>query len=48
MINKPQALQIQAELEELCKKHGLRMIVQHELAPALAMIRVKEISIKVN
>ncbi len=48
MINKPQALQIQAELEALCRKYGLRLIIQHELSPRLKMIRVKEISIKVN
>lgn len=47
-VSKAQALQIQAELEDLCRKYGLWFTVQHELKPDLKMIRIQEISIKIN
>ena len=48
VINKPQALQIQKELEELIKKYGLFAEITHKLRPGLKEIHVKDISIKVN
>jgi thiamine monophosphate synthase len=43
-----EARQLAAEIRELCKKHGVWLVIEEEHKPALAMIRVKEISIKVD
>lgn len=42
------ALNLQAEIEALCKKHGLWVAIEHEKKPDLKIIRIKEISIKVD
>jgi hypothetical protein len=43
-----EALKIQAEIEAICKKHGLWWYVEHAKKPELEIVRIKEISIKVD
>jgi hypothetical protein len=47
-MTKDQALKLSEEIESLCHKHGLWLTVEHENKPDLRMIRIKEISIKVQ
>lgn len=47
-LTKDEAHKIQQEIEALCRKYGLWFYVEHENKPDLRMIRVKEISIKVE
>lgn len=43
-----EARRVVAELKEFCKRHGLWVTVSEEHKPNLTMIRVEEISIKVD
>ena len=43
-----EARQLAAEIRELCKKHGVWLTMKEEFKPDLAMIRIEEISIKVD
>jgi hypothetical protein len=43
-----EARQLLEEIRDLCKRHGLWVTVEEEHRPELKMIRVKEISIKVE
>lgn len=43
-----QAASIVGEIERVCRKHNLFFTVEFENKPDLKMIRVKEISIKVD
>lgn len=45
---KSEAIKIQQEIEQLCRKYGLWMQVEHDIRESLHMIRIKEISIKVE
>jgi hypothetical protein len=47
-MTKDQALNLLKEIESLCRQHGLWLTVEHENKPDLRMIRIKEISIKVQ
>ena len=47
-MTQTQALSLEKELLELCRKHGVWVTVERELKPDLRMIRVKEISIKID
>ena len=39
---------IKKEILDICSKHGLWCTVEQDLKPGLKMIRIKEISIKVD
>lgn len=47
-MNKETALKIQREIEAVCIKHGLWFNAIHENKPELRMIRIQEISIKID
>ena len=47
-MDKTAALKVQSEFESLCKKYGLWFTIEREEKPDLKMIRIKEISIKVD
>jgi hypothetical protein len=47
-MTKEKALQILREIETVCKKHALWFDVKMEQHPDLKMIRVQEISIKID
>ena len=47
-MNKDNALKLQEEIQAICKKYGLWVTVEHENKPELKMIRIKEISIKID
>ena len=47
-MEQAKALKLEAEIVDLCKRHGLWVTVEHELKPDLRMIRIKEISIKIE
>lgn len=47
-MKKAQAEKIVSELRAVCKKHGLWLSVLREEKPHLKMIRIQEISIKVE
>ena len=46
--NELKALSIQQKFLDLCKEHQLWAIVEHIRKPDLKMIKIKEISIKVD
>lgn len=43
-----EARQIAEQIRNLCKRHGLWVTVEEEHKPDLKMIRVKEISIRID
>ena len=43
-----EARKIAHDISELCKRHGLWVTVEEEHKPDLKMIRIKEISIKID
>lgn len=47
-MNKDQALKLSEEIQSLCYQHGLWVTIEHENKPDLRMIRIKEISIKIQ
>ena len=47
-MTQSEALKIQAEIESICKRYGLWWYVEHAKKPELDIIRIKEISIKVD
>ena len=47
-MNKNQALKLSEEIQSLCYQHGLWVTIEHENKPDLRMIRIKEISIKIQ
>ena len=47
-MTKEQALRIQSEIMAVCVKHGIWATVVHECKPDLKVIRVQEISIKID
>ena len=47
-MTQTEALKIQAEIEAICKKYGLWWYVEHAKKPELDIVRIKEISIKVD
>lgn len=47
-MTKDQALKLLEQIQSLCRQYGLWVTVEHENKPDLRMIRIKEISIKVQ
>ena len=47
-MTEAEAIAIQDEIKEYCAGHGLWVSIEHERKPNLKMIRIKEISIKVE
>lgn len=47
-MTKPEALKLQQKIQDLCTKYSLWVDVVHILKPDLKMIKIKEISIKID
>jgi len=47
-MKKEKALNLEEKFRALCEENGLWLKIEHEIKPDLKMIRIKEISIKVD
>jgi hypothetical protein len=47
-MNEPQALRALADIEAVCKKHGLFYTIEQQKRPELKFITVKDITIKIT